>query len=102
MDDYKKREEEEAKQAIRRLASIKAKPYLDQTAENVKKKAELKLSDLGVDPEYLKYAAGAAGLADVLNRQEVEGSVDLSEDLKLQGKISPREKAIKLLYNKDF
>lgn len=102
MEDYRKKEEEEAKQAIRRLASIKAKPYVDKTAEQIQKKAKLKLSDLGVDEDYMKYAAGAAGLADALQKQELEGSVNLTDDLELEGKINPREKAIKLLYNKNF
>lgn len=102
MEDYRKKEEEEAKQAIRKLASIKAKPYVDKTSEQIQKKAKLKLSDLGVDEDYMKYAAGAAGLADALQKQELEGSVNLTDDLELEGKISPREKAIKLLYNKSF
>lgn len=102
MDDYKKQQEEEAKKAIRRVASIKTKPYLDEQAAKLQKKAGLELSDLGVDEDYLKYVAGLAKAADSLNKQEIEGSIPLNDDLTLEGKLSPKEKAIKLLYNKGF
>ena len=102
MDDYRKKEMEEAEQAIRRLASIKAKPYLDETSKKIQDKANLKLEDLGVGQDMLGYIGGAAGLADALRRQEIEGSMDINDNLKIEGKMSPREKAIKLLYNKRF
>ena len=63
------REKQEALEAIRKVASIKAKPYVDKLKEKAEKKAKLSLSDLGIEPEYLKYAAGAAKLADSLQKQ---------------------------------
>ena len=96
------REKQDALEAIRKVASIKAKPYIDKLKEKAEKKAKLSLSDLGVEPEYLKYAAGDAKLADSLQKQELEAGIDVGEDLRLEGKMSPREKAIKLLYNKGF
>lgn len=102
MDDYKKQQEEEMKEAIRKIASIKTKPYLDKTSKKLERKAEVELSDLGFNPDYIKYGAGAAKLIDALNKKEIEGGVDIGPNTKIKGTISPREKAIKLLFNKSF
>lgn len=95
-------DEKKALEAMRKVASLKLKPYKDRMEEKLKKKAKVSLSDLGIEPEYLKYAAGAAKLADSLQKQELEAGIDVGEGLRLEGKMSPREKAIKLLYNKGF
>lgn len=91
-------DEQRAMDAIRKVASIKAKPYIKKAEENTLKK----LSQLGIEPDYLKYAAGTAKALEALKNQEIEGSVDISPNLELEGKMSPREKAIKLLYKKSF
>lgn len=102
MDDYRRQEEEEAKQAIRRIASARIKPYLDEAA----KKAELKLSDLaydqGLDEGTVKKIIGTAGALGAIGKGEVEGGFDFDENTRIEGKISPREKAIRLLYNQRF
>ena len=95
-------DEKKALEAMRKVASLKLKPYKDKMEDQIKKKAKVSLSDLGVDPEYLKYAGGAAKIADSIAKEELEGEVDLTDNLKLKGKISPREKAINLLYKKSF
>lgn len=102
MDDYRRQEEKEAREAIRKIASARVKPYLDKAA----KKAALKSSDLaydqGLDEETMKKIAGTVGALDVLNKGEIEGGVDINENTRLEGKISPREEAIRVLYNKRF
>lgn len=94
------REIEEAQRALLKVAEKKAKEAgLDKKIQN---RAIASLRDIGVSDDMMKYGAGAAKLADMVNRQEIEGSVDLTDDLKLDGKINPREQALKLLYNKSF
>lgn len=97
MDD-----KEKALEAIKRAASKKLKPQKKQLEKKMRKRGIASLKDLGIGDDALKYAAGAAMAADALNKGEVEGGIDLNDDLELRGKISPREKAIKLLYNKSF
>lgn len=97
MDDKQK-----ALEAIKRAASKKIKPDLDKTKEKVVKRGVASLKDLGIGDDALKYAAGAAMAADAIKNQSLEGGIDLNDDLKLKGKLSPKEKAIKLLYNKSF
>lgn len=77
---------------------MKLKPH----AKKAKGRAIASLKDLGLSDDMLKYAAGTAKVADMVNKKEIEGGIDLTDDLELKGKISPREKAIKLLYNKSF
>lgn len=102
MDNYKRQEEEEAKQAIRRLASKAIKPYVDKAS----KKAERKLSDLaydgGLDDDTMRKIAGAVGTLGVIGKGELEGGFDVDENVRVEGKISPREKAIRLLFNQRF
>jgi hypothetical protein len=95
-------DERRALEAVRRVASMKAKPYTDRLGKRTQVRAENKLKDLGLGPEYLGVAGLAAKLAEGAAREELEGEIDLTDDLKLEGRISPREKAIKLLYEKKF
>jgi len=101
MDDYRK-QEEEAKKMLRKIASARVQPYLEKAA----KKAALKLSDLayeqGLDDETMKKIAGTVGALGAIDKGEIEGGLDINENTRLEGKISPREKAIRLLYNKRF
>ena len=102
MDNYKRQEEEEAKEAIRRIASARIQPYLEKAS----KKAERKLSDLaydgGLDDETMKKIAGAVGTLGVIGKGELEGGFDFDDNTRIEGKISPREKAIRVLYNRRF
>lgn len=91
---------EEAKKALIKVAQKKAKDM--GVPEYVKDQAMSTANDIGISDDMLKYGAGAAKLADILKNKEIEGSMDLSDDVKLKGKISPREKALKLLYKKSF
>lgn len=95
-----KRELEEAEQALLKVAEKKAKEVgLDKRLE---KEATSSLRDMGVTDDMMTYGAAAAKLADVMSNKELEGSMNVTDDIKLQGKINPREQALKLLYNKNF
>jgi predicted PP-loop superfamily ATPase len=102
MDNYKRQEEEEAKEAIRKIASARIQPYLEKAA----KKAERKLSDLaydgGLDDETLKKIAGTVGALGAIGKGELEGGFDIDENTRVEGRVSPREQAIRLLYNQRF
>lgn len=102
MDDYKKQEEKEAKEAIRKLASVKIQPYINKAAKKAERKVKNKLSDLKLDEDKLKITAGTLGTLDAINKGEVEGGFDVDENTRVEGKISPREKAIRLLFNQRF
>ena len=84
--------------ALDALKEITKKKLNPQT-KKIKGKAVKSLKDLGLSDDMLKYVAGTLG---AIGKGEIGGGVDLNDNIELKGKISPREKAIKLLYNKGF
>lgn len=93
-------EEEQAKQALIRLAQRKAKS--SGLEDKARDEAVTSLKDLGVSQDAMKYGAGAASLADMIAKDRIRINTDLSDDSELGAEISPRRKALKLLYNKSF
>jgi hypothetical protein len=88
-------DKERALESLKKIAKKKLKPQSDK----IQKKATKSLKDLGLDNEMMKYALGTLG---AIEKGEIEGGIKLNKNLELKGKVSPREKAIKLLYNKGF
>jgi hypothetical protein len=95
-------EQREALNAIKRAAERKLEPVRAKLEKKVQDRAIASAEDIGIGRDTLEKIAGAAMAADALNRGEFEGGVNINDNLRLEGKISPREKAIKLLYNKSF
>ena len=95
-------EQREALNAIKRAAERKLEPVRAKLEKKVQDRAIASAEDIGIGRDTLEKIAGAAMAADALNRGEFEGGVNINDNLRLEGKMSPREKAIKLLYNKSF
>ena len=95
-------EQREALNAIKKAAERKLEPVRAKLEKKVQDRAIASVEDIGIGRDTLEKIAGAAMAADALNRGEFEGGVNIDDNLRLEGKISPREKAIKLLYNKSF
>lgn len=95
-------EQREALNALKRAAEKKLEPVRRNLEEKAKGRAIASAKDIGLGQDTLENIVGAAMAADVIRRGEFEGGMDINDDLRLEGKISPREKAIKLLYNKSF
>lgn len=100
--DIKDPEQREALKAIRKVAERKLEPVRANLEKKVQDRAIASAEDIGIGRDTLEKIAGAAMAADALNRGEFEGGVNINDNLRLEGKISPRERAIKLLYNKSF
>jgi|11_taG_2_1085331.scaffolds.fasta_scaffold01624_3 hypothetical protein len=95
-------EQREAINALRRVAEKKLEPVRRNLEKKVQDRAIASAEDIGIGRDTLEKIAGAAMAADALNRGEIEGGININDDLRLEGKVSPRENAIKLLYNKSF
>ena len=95
-------EQREALDALRKAAEKRLQPVRKRLEDKAKSRAIASAEDIGIGQDMLKGIAGAAMAADAVRRGEFEGGVDINDDLRLEGKVSPREKAIKLLYNKSF
>jgi hypothetical protein len=95
-------EQREALNAIKRVAERKLEPVRRNLEKRVQDRAVASVEDIGIGKDTLEKIAGASMAADALNRGEFEGGVNINDDFRLEGKISPRENAIKLLYNKSF
>lgn len=100
--NIKDAEQREALNAIKRVAERKLEPVRKNLEKKIQDRAIASAKDIGLGRDTLEKIAGAAMAADALNKGEFEGGVDINNDLRLEGRISPREKAIKLLYNKSF
>lgn len=95
-------EQREAINALKRVAERKLEPVRKNLEKKVQDRSIASAEDIGIGRDTLEKIAGAAMAADAIRRGEVQGSMDINDDLRLEGKISPRENAIKLLYNKSF
>lgn len=91
MDDNQKR----AIEAIRQIAERKVASY----APAIKKKAELTLKDIGVEPETAAMGLGAAKLLHDLGQGRFEYNGD---GLGVEATMRPEEKKLMLKYNKKF
>lgn len=95
-------EQREALNAIKKAAERKLEPSRKALEKKTKERVIDKLEDNQVDEGILRKIAAAAVAADAINRQQIGGTVNINDNLQLEADISPREKAIKLLYNKSF
>jgi len=95
-------DQREALNAIKRAAERKLEPVRAKLEKKAQDRVIASAEDIGIGRDTLEKIAGAAMAADALNRGEFQGGVDINDNLRLEGKMSPREKAIKLLYNKSF
>lgn len=93
--DYKDKEKQEAKEALKKIAKQEALAKIAPAKAKLKKMAKKSLSDLGVPKE----AMALAGMLEAARR----GKVRLKKgNFEVEGKYTPREKALKVLYKKDF
>jgi hypothetical protein len=94
-------DEERALQAIKELAKRK----VEEQAPRVKRKAENSLIELGLTKEDLQQGAEAAAalkLANDLKNKELNLKANITDNLSVGATISPREKAIRAMYNRSF
>jgi hypothetical protein len=94
-------DEERALQAIKELAKRK----VEEQAPRVKRKAENSLIELGFTKEDLQQGAEAAAalkLANDLKNKELNLKANITDNISVGATISPREKAIRAMYNRSF
>jgi hypothetical protein len=94
-------DEQRALQALKELAKAKAK----EQAPRAKRIIENDLIDLGLTRDDMRQgveAAAALKLANDLKNKELNLKTKLTDEISIGATISPRERAIKALYNKSF
>jgi hypothetical protein len=94
-------DEQRALQALKELAKAKAK----EQAPRPKRIIENDLIDLGLTRDDMRQgveAAAALKLANDLKNKELNLKTKLTDEISIGATISPRERAIKALYNKSF
>jgi hypothetical protein len=94
-------DEERALQAIKELAKRK----VEEQAPRVKRKAENSLIELGLTKEDLQQGAEAAAalkLANDLKNKELTLKANITDNISIGATISPRERAIRAMYNRSF
>jgi hypothetical protein len=94
-------DEQRAIQAIKELAKVKAR----EQAPRAKRIIENDLIDLGLTRDDMRQgveAAAALKLANDLKNKELNLKTNLTDEISIGATISPREKAIRALYNKSF
>lgn len=94
-------DEQRAMQTLKELAKAKAK----EQAPRVKRIVENDLIDLGLTRDDMRQgveAAAALKLANDLKNKELNLKTNLTDEISIGATISPREKAIRALYNKSF
>lgn len=94
-------DEQRALQTLKELAKAKAK---EQTPR-AKRIIENDLIDLGLTREDMRQGAEAAAalkLANDIKNKELNLKANITDEISIGATISPREKAIRALYNKSF
>ena len=94
-------DEERALQAIKELAKRK----VEEQAPRAKRKAENSLIELGLTKEDLQQGAEAAAalkLANDLKNKELTLKANITDNISIGATISPRERAIRAMYNRSF
>jgi hypothetical protein len=94
-------DEQRALQALKELAKAKAK----EQAPRARRIIENDLIDLGLTRDDMRQgveAAAALKLANDLKNKELNLKTNLTDEISIGATISPREKAIRALYNKSF
>lgn len=95
-------DEEEARKKLQELAKYYAKPDIDAAKDVVKKKAENATLNLGLDPEQVATSLAAAKIAQDVANKKLRLKGNITDNLSGELDISPREQAIRVLYNKSF
>jgi hypothetical protein len=94
-------DEQRAIQAIKELAKVKAR----EQAPRAKRIIENDLIDLGLTRDDMRQgveAAAALKLANDLKNKELNLKANITDEISIGATVSPREKAIRALYNKSF
>lgn len=93
--DYRDKEEREAKQALERVAKQEALKKIAPMKEKLTQMGKDELKKLGVP----KSATAIAGMLEAARK----GKIKLKKgNFEVEGKYTPEEKALKVLYKKDF
>jgi hypothetical protein len=78
---------------------------VEEQAPRVKRKAENSLIELGLTKEDLQQGAEAAAalkLANDLKNKELTLKANITDNISIGATISPRERAIRAMYNRSF
>jgi hypothetical protein len=95
-------EEREAKEKLMELAKYYAAPKLDEVKENVKDQVERGIASIGMNPDDVATAAAAAKAASDLANKRLSFQGNITDNISAEVSMSPREKAIRMMYNKSF
>lgn len=95
-------EEKEAQEKLKELAMYYARPQLDQAKTDIKQEASRGISSLGMNPDDVATAVAAAKAASDLSQGKLKLKGNITDNLSGEVSMSPREKAIRLMYNKSF
>ena len=95
-------EEKEAQEKLKELAMYYARPRLDQAKTDIKQEALRGISSLGMNPDDVTTAVAAVKAAQDLSEGKLRLKAGITDNISGEVSMSPREKAIRLMYNKSF